>query len=395
MSYFNGTYIETEIELETCELGKNIDTKFENLTEDLFKIGRTVNQFHCINSKYGNLPLFHNPQIGYSSIYVFPVLDKNSNYIPEQLQSLIGSEINILNHDIKKNPIKETYWLQITNNFQSSQFTIINYNFQYIKYESDEGLFFKKSKISNGISFSDMTFFNNIMEDFNLQKNFEYFNKSKIGAIVFEINKAHFDYYKRTYQKLQSLLAEIMSVVNLLFETGKQISYILLDKKMSKDIINSVICNDKNEIKKINRHNKNKNNINNIFNKNIKNKKITEEFENKSNSKKNISKNDLKLSENLENKEQKDEEKMNTTILNNINYFHILQSFICPKNKRSKLINYLYDIINKNLSIEKIFEKFYKIEIMYSLLAGEKINKIKRKKLKEINKRIYEISNNA
>ena len=106
MSYFNGTYIETEIELETCELGKNIDTKFENLTEDLFKIGRTVNQFHCINSKYGNLPLFHNPQIGYSSIYVFPVLDKNSNYIPEQLQSLIGSEINILNHDIKKNPIK-------------------------------------------------------------------------------------------------------------------------------------------------------------------------------------------------------------------------------------------------------------------------------------------------
>ena len=97
----------------------------------------------------------------------------------------------------------------------------------------------------------------------------------------------------------------------------------------------------------------------------------------------------------MENKEQKDEEKMNTTILNNINYFHILQSFICPKNKRSKLINYMYDIINKNLSIEKIFEKFYKIEIMYSLLAGEKINKIKRKKLKEMNKRIYEISNNA
>ena len=107
-----------------------------------------------------------------------------------------------------------------------------------------------------------MTFFNNIMYGYDIQKNFEYFNKSRIWAIIFEIKKAHFDYYKRTYQKLQSLLAEIMSVVNLLFELGKQISIILLDKKMSKDVIKNIIFSDKKEIKKINRHTQN--NINNI-----------------------------------------------------------------------------------------------------------------------------------
>ncbi len=86
LSYFNGTYFDTFIELETCELGKNIDEKFQNLTEDLKKINRTLNQFHCINKKFGDLPLFHNPQIGFSSIYIFPVLEKESIYTPEQLQ---------------------------------------------------------------------------------------------------------------------------------------------------------------------------------------------------------------------------------------------------------------------------------------------------------------------
>ena len=267
-SYFNGTFFDTNLELETCELGKNIDIKFENLTNDLLKINRTLDQFHCINEKYGNLSLFHNPQIGYSSIYLFPALEKKSIYTPEQLQALIGSEINIINHDIKNNPIKDTYIFEITNNFCSNEFTIMNYNLQFIKYESDEGLFFKSSKILNGISFSDLTFYKNVMEEFNLEKNFEFFGKSKIGVIIFEINKAHFDYYKRTYQKLQSLLAEIMSIVNLLFQIGRQISYIFLNKRMNKEVFGSVVYKNKNTYKNKVRMNQNKTNkaisINNI-----------------------------------------------------------------------------------------------------------------------------------
>ena len=48
---------------------------------------------------------------------------------------------------------------------------------------------------------------------------------------------------------MQSLLAELMSVISLLFEIGGQISIFLCEKKMSKDIIfnliNDIISNKK------------------------------------------------------------------------------------------------------------------------------------------------------
>ena len=394
LNYFNGTIIEMPIELETCELGKNIDIKYENLTIDLKKIKRELDQFYCISLKYGDLALFHHPQVGYSSIYIFPIIDKVSVYLPEQLQSLIGSEIDIINHEEKNKPFKQLYWFQITNHFDSNEFTIINYNLQFIKYESDDGLFYKNSKILNGISFSDMAFYKNIIGDF-MQNNFEYFNKSRIGTIIFEMNKAHFDYYKRTYQKLQSLLAEIMSVVNLLFEIGRQISFLFLDKKMSKDVISSIIYKDKDKNK---RH---KSKINILFDKSNKeiyldNKKIKHEFVNKSNSGNYLNRSDINLSKNILINKQIKVENVNKNFINKINYCHILQSFICNKNKKSKLINYLHSIISDILSIEKIFIKFFKLEMIYSLLSSEKdniIKNIKHKKLKEINKYIFKISN--
>ena len=47
------------------------------------------------------------------------------------------------------------------------------------------------------------------------------------------MNKSNYDNYKRTYKKFQSLLAEIMSVISLLFEIGGQISSIFCEKNMS------------------------------------------------------------------------------------------------------------------------------------------------------------------
>ena len=395
INYFNGTIIEMPIELETCELGKNVDAKYENISIDLKKAGRELNQFDCISLKYGYLPIFHHPQEGYSSIYVFPIIDKNSIYSPEQLQSVIGSEIDIINHGIKNEPFKEIYWFQITNNFCSSEFTIINYNLQFIKYESDEGLFNKNSKILNGISFSDMTFYKNIREDFNIQKNFEYFNKSRIGVIIFEMNKAYFDYYKRTYQKLQSLLAEIMSVVNLLFEIGRQISFFFLEKRMSKDVISSVIYRDKYKNKRY------KPKITNLFKNKEKeiysdNKILKHEFANKSYTGKYLNKNDINLSKNISINDQIKVENENKNIINKIYFYHYLLSFICCKNKKSKLINFFHTITINNLSIENIFTKFIKLEIIYSLLSNEKEHKLKNikyKKLKDINKYIFKISN--
>ena len=117
------------------------------------------------------------------------------------------------------------------------EFTKINYNLKYIKYDSDEGLFFKESKSFKGISYSEMVSYRNSYEGYRLNTNFEETNISIIGAIVFVIDQSNFDSYKRTYQRLQSLLAEVMSVVNLLIEIARQISNILCNKNMNKDII--------------------------------------------------------------------------------------------------------------------------------------------------------------
>ena len=48
-----------------------------------------------------------------------------------------------------------------------------------------------------------------------------------IGDIEISLNKSNYDNYKRTYQRLQSLLAEIMSVISLLFEIGRSSSFLV------------------------------------------------------------------------------------------------------------------------------------------------------------------------
>ena len=89
-------------------------------------------------------------------------------------------------------------------------------------------------------------FFRSINENFNYKKDLEIRNSSIIGSILFQINKSYYDNYKRSYQKFQSLLAEITSVISLIFEVARQISNILCDKKMSRDIIRSLLDEDKN-----------------------------------------------------------------------------------------------------------------------------------------------------
>ena len=120
------------------------------------------------------------------------------------------------------------------------------------------------------------------------------------------INQSNFDTYKRNYQKLQSLLPEITSVVRILFEIGRQISYFLGYKRMTKDIFDILI--DKN--KEIIINDKNKEIINIFTNKGIKEiNSEREKYNNNSNSNSNILY--------LEKKDVKDKIKNNSNIIKN------------------------------------------------------------------------------
>ena len=107
--------------------------------------------------------------------------------------------------------MNEDFTYYFTATFRSDEYTEINYNFQYIKYESDDGFFFKDSNEINGKYFSDMSFISKKKEGYDI---------NEIGVITFGMNKSNYDYYQRTYKRIQALLAEIMSIISLILEIG-------------------------------------------------------------------------------------------------------------------------------------------------------------------------------
>jgi hypothetical protein len=217
-------------------------------------------------------------------------------------------------------------------------------------------------------------------------------NDIEIGSISFEINQSYFDNYKRTYPRIQSLLAEVMSVISLLFQIAQQIIFFFCDKKMSRDIIRNLLnnINENNIIKK--------GNIN-IINKklqDIKNELLTEKekMKNEMDEKTNISysldkdKNDNKSDLSTDNID------INKS-LKKINYYYIIKSFFCFKDKKTKLINLCHNIIIEDLCVERLLRRLYDLERIYNCLTSEEKNcdYFGDNRFNEINKLLYDINN--
>ena len=359
-----------------------------------------MDEFYCISPENGNISLFYYPNIGYNIINLFIKVNNNSSYIPEKLQTLIVSETDLIDHNNKSDPIGMAYIYHLTSSYSSLEYTNINYNFQYLQYESDDGYFYKNTEILNGMAFSDMNFYMSRKEDYNFEEDSKNSIDSIIGAITFQTNKSYYDSYKRSYQRMQSLLAEVMSVISLVFEIGRQISKFLCEKKMSKDIVSSSLDKDKKLILSI----KNKRISNSSRNIKIKElsserKKIKPESFGKTNIEENLVKNDeIKLNESKCNGIHviKTVRKKNiiNKILEQINYFHIIKSFLCFKDKKTELINLYHNIIIEDMCVEKIIGRFYNLDRIYQNFfheEKEKINIVQNKELKGINEYTYKI----
>ena len=400
--YENGTISRSWLKIENCKFGDNIDSKYIDFFQKKSKFGRKIEDFYCFSSMHRNISLFYYPNIGQSYINLYINIKKNNDFTPNDLQTLIISENDLIVHNNKENPISKNYIYQVTAGFSSLEYTQINYNFKYIKYETDDNLFFSDSKTQNGMSFSDMMNYRNIRDYYDLNKNLQISNFTNIGKITFGINESDFDHYRRIYQKLQSLLADVMSVISLLFEIGRQVSVFLCEKKMSGDIILSLL--EKNKKYSLIQQN---HNINNLF-KNKENnsislserKDIKQESINKSPNKRNtdyFEKNDeIIINKSIHNNKNDKNEKMNKIILNKnlikeINYFNIIKSYLCFKDKKTELVNLYHDIIIEDMSIESILKRIYDLEPLYNLFSKEEKEKVilnKNEIFKEINNNI-------
>ena len=153
----------------------------------------------------------------------------------------IITENDIMNSNDKNNPIVPYYYyiLKTFDNNNNNNIISINYNYQYIKFDSDEGIFFQNYKTHNAIGFSDLEY-----DVQNYDLDFLLIN------FTFNINKFNYELYMRKYQKLQSLLADIMSIINLTIVIGKYIGNILLNKLIARDILINIIDNNYNKKKK-------------------------------------------------------------------------------------------------------------------------------------------------
>ena len=166
-SFFSNEKIHV-LDYEYCEIGKNIDYKFKNLIETFEKnvVEPNISEYFCIKFNE-NTTLYndiYNNNISYLELYLIIETSEDCNNFPSILSIL--TENDIINNNDKNNPIVPFY------HFNQKSFhnniVYIYYNYQYIKFDSDEGIFFKNYKTYHAIGFSDLEYnYNNI--DINIK----------------------------------------------------------------------------------------------------------------------------------------------------------------------------------------------------------------------------------
>ena len=365
ISFIEGEF--KDFTLEPCELGKNLNPKYKELIEKFEKIESwKLENFYCINYNGSNVTLYSHPSLAYinENYLIFKLSSECQNFF---LNLILVTENDFIDHTNTDNPIVPYY--------QKNQYMVlhndetdIEYNYQYIKYESDNGIFFNDKTTLNGIG---------VHSSNSNNRNDLY---AHILNINFRMNSANYDLYRRTFIKFQSFLADVMSLINLLITISKILTEFLLSKKMNKDIIRNIITineGKENFIKgKILLPEEKK--FSHILETD---KETTAEKEDKDMKK--ITDNEIIDSKNNFNQNNNDiniEEKLmnrkTDNVMKNLQVLDVIKSFFCFKDKKTKLINLCDDVINKDLCIEKIMKRLYTLENFCNTFVEEEKAKL-------------------
>ena len=376
---FNHIYFDN-IEYEPCELGKNLDMKYKDIVEEFESIeNEKISDYSCLNFNGKDFTLFNSQNMNseLERHLQFELYSSCENYI--LLFDFITQNDFIENRN-RKNPLVPYYQKHRILTLSRPANLVINYN--YIKYETDDGFIFSNKKEINGIGISNTNSYDKI----------DY--KNNILFIDFKMNGASYDYYQRSFIKFQAFLADVMSLINLFITISKTISEFLLNKKMDKDIIRFILTS--NDI--------NKNNI-------AKEKQIHEIFDNDYEKNRNRiidipkitdSSNDISTKNDLESENKN--ERINN-IMKNLKINSIIKSFFCCEDKKTKIINLCEDIVEKDICIERILKRLYLIENEFDILKNKNFfeiqniidnisnesNEIRKDKIKKISKKNKEV----
>ena len=349
-----------EIDYEACELGKNLDIKYKGIVEAFEKIEMAkLSDYFCLNFHDQEFTLINNPYIPdeFEKYLEFRLESNCKNYV---LTFNLITQNDFIEHNNKNNPIVPFY--QKHRIRSNSNPTNLLFYYNYIKYESDDGIVFSNYKKTEGIGISNS----------NVYDKNEFYDNAL--SIEFRINGASYDYYQRSFIKFQAFLADVMSLINLLITICKTISEFLLYKKMNKDIIRYIL--NSNEIKNINVSKEKE--FHKIFDNNceieLNNDKKKEENKNIDSPKLTAFSNEIN-GEYFNSENENKNEKINI-VMKNLKFIYIIKSFFCCKDKKMKLIKLCDEIINKDICIERILKRFYLLENEFDILRNEKFFEI-------------------
>ena len=218
------------INFEKCEYGKNVDVKYK----DKLSSSR-IDEMYCISEDLTNHPMLSSDE-EYSEIYIFITFSEDINYYEGNLWLGVINSNNVVNH-MKNNPISNIYFTGANTDISKNKYNDIHYYYQYIKYESDKGLFFEKTQSYNAKVFSNME---------HSVINYDEMNETLIDISI-GINNKDFDYYSRSYERIQLVIVEIYWIVDMILSIGGIIASYFTDKETSIEIVKYLFAKNINE----------------------------------------------------------------------------------------------------------------------------------------------------
>ncbi len=230
---YNGTQSTViDIPIEQCEFGKHIS---EDVYGEMFQ-SLDIHNFQCLNTEDIDFNLFFNKtEWSGSFIIIFfqtcvnTTENENFCYPQEDIDNMMknGSyffsyllETVKIDHYNYTNPMSVSSYFQQVKMSYEERFDI-NVYYSPIEYKTDKGWLFESIKTENNFQF-DPTL--TTQTKTSLNQHYYYsnvFSKFQIG-----INYSTKEKYKRTYPKIQSVIANISGLVQVCFQIVQMIVYI-------------------------------------------------------------------------------------------------------------------------------------------------------------------------
>ena len=229
------------ISLEKCKLGKNIDLKHQESIEKYESARKQkYTDYYCIKKEDSDITIFNDQTIGEKYIAITVTALENFTLSPNDIYLRYVVESDSINHFDKNKPFKPNYVFGESISFVESAliYTVINVN--YIEYETDNGIFFSNNKIYKGMEFYSQD--DKMLIDYiDFYESLEIKKKALMGALILRINEKSFERYKRSYPKLQSLVADVIGIIQLILLIYEFLTSNLYSKKIGIKIVKGIL----------------------------------------------------------------------------------------------------------------------------------------------------------